>query len=371
MAGQVAGSTRFSRRPSAALASTSSSTPTAAASPTDRGRDPHLDALITRALSSCIHGALPSPPVSVHGGLCTLSNSDPDAGGADRLSGLPDALLHNIVSRLPVKDGARTAVLSRRWLPVWRAAPLVLYDAHLLPGGAKDEIPGHVKRADSDAVVAAVSRILDAHCGSFRCAYLTCSNMDGDRGRIARWLQLLAVKGVEELFLINRPPLQLDKNLPATLLSMASLTRLYLCFLRFPITAGLPRGAAFPRLRELGLCSVAMEGNGDMEFILARSPVLETLCFEGHMLPTLRLRIVSRSLRCVQIHYSKVKSIAVVDAPCLERLIVMNTPLKPVATCTVKIGNAPSLELFGYFDPVSNVLHVSDAEIKVLAFLLF
>ncbi|XP_034604610.1 F-box/LRR-repeat protein 13 [Setaria viridis] len=376
MAGQAAG-TRTSRRSSAGRCppstAASSSTPTAAAStssaaspasisgPTDRARDPHLDALISSALST-IHRALPSPSVSVGGRLCALPDA-PDGGGPDRLSCLPDALLRDIISRLPVKDAVRTAALSHRWRPVWLSAPLVLYDAHLLPAPT-DDIPSRVKRADSDAAAAAVSVILAAHGGPLRSAYLACGNMDGDRARVARWLQLLAVKGVEELLLINRPPLQIDKHLPATLFSMAALTRLYLCFLRFPATAGLPRGAAFPRLRELGLCSVAMEGHADMDFILARSPELENLCFEGHMFPPLGLRLAGRSLRCVQIHYSKVKSIAVVDAPRLARLIVMNSPLKAGGSCTIKIGNAPSLHLFGYFDPVSHVLQVGSTDIK-------
>jgi hypothetical protein len=48
--------------------------------------------------------------------------------GADCLSRLPDSLLRNIVSRLPIKDAAHTAVLSHRWSLIWRAAPLLTLD---------------------------------------------------------------------------------------------------------------------------------------------------------------------------------------------------------------------------------------------------
>ena len=89
-----------------------------------------MEALFGRVLSYIYH-ALPDPPVTAYGDLCILF--DADGGGVDRLSLLPDSLLANIVGRLPVKDAARTAVLSRRWAPVWRAAPLVLLDTHLLP----------------------------------------------------------------------------------------------------------------------------------------------------------------------------------------------------------------------------------------------
>ncbi|KAL6650395.1 hypothetical protein ACP70R_009320 [Stipagrostis hirtigluma subsp. patula] len=319
-----------------------------------------MEALFGRVLSRILH-ALPHLPVSVDGDLCILF--DADGGGVDRLSRLPDALLGNIVARLPVKDAARTAVLSRRWRPVWRSAPLVLADAHLLPA-AGDEIPKHVQDSVSSAVAAAVSRILAAHQGPIRCVHLSCCYMDHHRTKVARWLQNLAANGVQELFLINRPcPNSLEmlaKHMPSTIFSMAALTRLYLAFWRFPDTAALPRGAAFPCLRELGLCFVAIESS-DMDFVLARSPVLETLCFESHAIFPLRLRLVSQSLRCVLIHSSKLDSITVVDAPRLERLLVKHNMN---SRAEIKIGHAPALHLFGSFELGNDVLQVGNTIIK-------
>uniref|UniRef100_A0A453AHS2 F-box/LRR-repeat protein 15/At3g58940/PEG3-like LRR domain-containing protein n=1 Tax=Aegilops tauschii subsp. strangulata TaxID=200361 RepID=A0A453AHS2_AEGTS len=143
--------------------------------------------------------------------------------------------------------------------------------------------------------------------------------MNAHRAELARWLQLLAAKGVQDLALVNCPWPR-DVPLLATLFAVTTLTRLYLGMWKLPGTAAL-RSASFPHLRELGLGSFEME-QGVVDSLVARSPALEMLNILG--CKGLRLRLVSQSLRCMQISCSRMEDVAVVKAPCLalERLIL-------------------------------------------------
>ena len=55
--------------------------------------------------------------------------------GLDFISNLLDDMLRVIISLLPIKYGARTAALSRRWRPLWLLTPVDLLDAHELCHG--------------------------------------------------------------------------------------------------------------------------------------------------------------------------------------------------------------------------------------------
>ncbi|CAL4997610.1 unnamed protein product [Urochloa decumbens] len=318
---------------------------------------PAFDVRDTEHLVSYVSSCLPDPPVSNTARFSARRGGAPGGApdGADRISGLSDGLLRDIVSRLPFKDAARTAVLATRWRRVWLQAPLAVADAHLL-----DHWPP--TPADAPAITAAVSAALAAHPGPFRCAHLVSTRMDAHQPQLRRWLRLLAAKGVQELVLINRPgPRQVP--LPDTLFRSATLTCLYIGFWKLPDAAQL-QGASFPNLRELGICSVAVK-DGDIDSLVARSPLLEILnIIQGNVKV---LRLVGRSLRCVQICASVVESIAVVNAPCLERLVLWDVrgshdPASGLRT-RIKIGTAPKLNLLGYLDPAHHLLEIGGTTI--------
>ncbi|RLN04544.1 hypothetical protein C2845_PM13G06890 [Panicum miliaceum] len=255
-------------------------------------------------LLSYIRGCAPEPPVSTTARLAARRASAAAPDGVDRISGLSDALLRDIVSRLPCKDAARTAVLAARWRGVWLAAPLAVVDAHLLgrrsprtrgPSAAPTSCPASWTRASPTSSAGSAS-------SPPRASRSSSSSTDPARGSL--------------------------------------------------------QGASFPNLRELGVCSVIVE-DGDIDSLVARSPVLEILNLQGSMKG---LRLVSRSLRCVQICTSVVESIAVVNTPCFDRLILWEVrgSLNPASglRTRIKIGIAPKLRILGYLDPSQHLLQI-------------
>ncbi|XP_002446127.2 uncharacterized protein LOC8067738 [Sorghum bicolor] len=180
--------------------------------------------------------------------------------------------------------------------------------------------------------------------------------------------QTFVAKGVQELILVNRP-WPLDVPLPAALLGVATLTRLYLGLWKFPDTSALRQSksgadAVFPHLRELVLCSVVVESS-DMNFLLAGSPVLENFGIVGiREKAMMRLRLVGQHLKCAQILMSAMSSVAVVDTPSLERLILWESKACDNSCIRLKIGKATKLRILGYLSPGIHTLEIRNTVIN-------
>ncbi|GJM99898.1 hypothetical protein PR202_ga17037 [Eleusine coracana subsp. coracana] len=310
-----------------------------------------------------MYDAIPDPPVSPAAPLASAAALRAPADGVDRISRLPDQILRNVVSRLSAKDAACTAALASRWRSIWRSAPLAFVDAHVLPARVTAEhvVPGG-EDASSKAVVAAASGALAKHPGPVRCFHLTRGHMASHQAEAARCLELLAAKGVQELVFFNRPWPH-DFPLPVAIFSCVSVTRLHLGVWRLPDTAALPRYARFPHLREVVLSLILM-GDRDLAFFVEKSPVLENLTIIASQTPV-RLRLVSRSLRCVQLGIFALAEVSVVDAPRLERLFFWMSMLHDDKS-RIKIGHAPNLRMLGHWQPGNIDLEIGSTVIKVL-----
>ncbi|RLN23361.1 FBD-associated F-box protein [Panicum miliaceum] len=101
----------------------------------------------------------------------------------------------------------------------------------------------------------------------------------------------------------------------------------------------------------------------DLNFLLARSPVLQTLVVYSSQ-KYVNIRIISRSLRCVQLCMCIVHDVSVVDAQRLERLFLWEATSDEKVCTRVKFGHAPKLRFVGYLMPGVHVLEVGNTIIK-------
>ncbi|CAO2176846.1 unnamed protein product [Urochloa humidicola] len=293
-----------------------------------------MDEALAAALSY-----LPPPAVSSSTSLSFLfPAASPDAEEEDRIGRLPDAILRNIVSRLPTKDAARTAVLSSRWRDLWTSTPLVLDD------GAGGLVP------------AAAAAALASHPGPVRSARLASSE---DPEVVASVFASLAAKDIEDHLVVVNGSWPVEWRVPSDVLGCAALGRLWIGLSQFPGTSS--AAPALLSLQELGVVHSTVQDR-DLHALIPRCPVLETLAFALTQDYPRYVHIWSASLLCVVIWKSMIREVHLDDAPNVDRLLV--EPIADAAT-HIKIIKAPKLKILGYFDVGLHQLKIGNTVIKI------
>ncbi|CAN6180937.1 unnamed protein product [Urochloa humidicola] len=281
----------------------------------------------------------------------------------DRISGLPDAVLGEIVSLLPTMDGARTQILSSRWRHIWRSAPLNLDLVDLFE--EKYSMCQFVPAGE-------ISHILSAHQGPGRrfCTELQYLDLRGRRPAavLDGWLRSPALDNLQELefhygyrFPQGFSPLPPPPRLPAASVGRLSSTLRVASFAgcRFSKKAG---ALQLPVLKQLSIVHAAIS-ESSLEALLAGCPVLQSLLL-SYNTGYFRVRIVSRTLISIGVFPAspkwpdqRLQHLILEDAPCLERLLVFPC----LRTGYVKIMDisviwAPKLDILGPLsDDISRV----------------
>ncbi|KAL6611276.1 hypothetical protein ACP70R_039204 [Stipagrostis hirtigluma subsp. patula] len=265
----------------------------------------------------------------------------PAAGedGVDRISGLPDAVLGDIVSLLPTKEAARTQTLASRWRHVWRAAPLNLDHGDLNLGDG--------------ALAAAVSRILAAHPGPGRRFCIPPHLLHDRPTAVDAWLRSSALDNLQELdFWEDRPYWRQRREFPpspppASTFRFSATLRVA-TFRKCHLLDSSVEALHFPQLKQLALEYVEIS-EGSLHTMISCCPALECLLLKSFGF--CRIQISSNSLRSIGVGIMvdgkkpRLREVVIVDAPCLERLLYLQERMK----INVSIISAPKLETLGCF----------------------
>ncbi|KAL6627628.1 hypothetical protein ACP70R_031354 [Stipagrostis hirtigluma subsp. patula] len=266
------------------------------------------------------------------------------ADGEDRIIQLDDALLSNIVARLPINDAVRAAAVSGRWRRVLASAPLALNDADLLPDRPDDDRDRGPQRRRPPPR----RRLLRPGRAPGPLQRRPPHRQLRPRGepRRRRGPAPLAPRPRREGRRRPRAPQpELDRRRP-------------------------PRRT--PRLRQVGLRYTDIAGV-DLDRLLQYSPMLEKLALVGSENAP-RVLVRSLSLRCALFWMSVTHRLHVILAPRLERLILCSTGLGDDGRARlgddfharVDIADAPRLEVLGYLDPRIHELELAhDTVIQV------
>ena len=134
----------------------------------------------------------------------------------DRISFLPESILHDILSRLPEKDATRTSVLSMVWRQTWSTFPTLSFCDTQIIGRFPKRMETQKRKIFVDYVKKALLRFCDRGLAikefklelSASCFNLRCMFQDFDL-----WLKLASESGVQVLEL-SLPEMDQGRSVP-------------------------------------------------------------------------------------------------------------------------------------------------------------
>lgn len=183
----------------------------------------------------------------------------------DRISNLPWDVLDTILVRLPLRDAARTSILSSKWRYKWTNLSQFILDDKCIPSSISDKASRWIE------IRKIIDQVQSNHNGpieKFKLAAYCCPNYSD----LDQWIRFLTEKGIKELIIQEFSVIKHFK-LPDSVFCGPKLSHLelYGCILRLPSSF-----KGFDCLKILQLNHVFIISD-TLEHLIRNCPVLEKL----------------------------------------------------------------------------------------------
>ncbi|KAI3864484.1 hypothetical protein MKX03_003305, partial [Papaver bracteatum] len=212
---------------------------------------------------------------------------DEGAGGEDRISRLPEPIIHHILTLLPTKCAVSTTILSKGWNNLWISVPVLDFREWKSPDTRETQ-------SSTNSFMDFVDRVLSfRNMLEIKKFCLTCDGGYFDDQRIKAWITTAIKCKVEEL-IVNRNAIENVDIIPVDLYTCESLTLLDID-LYVGQHLNLPQLISFPRLKILQLSEISVFRQPNIQQLFSNCPVLEELCLKYCLLN--HLNIISSTLK--------------------------------------------------------------------------
>ncbi|XP_008795787.2 F-box/LRR-repeat protein At4g14103 isoform X1 [Phoenix dactylifera] len=185
-------------------------------------------------------------------------------GGIDRISELPDSILHHILSLRTTKDAGRTSVLSKRWRYLWVSVPTLYFNQEQFPVNFQEHVDTVLLLRQDESNILQYRLVISDHM---------------DHAVLRRWLQYATKRNVHELDFELLATCEFDCcwTVPHCLLTCQSLQKLKLALPRWQLVLG--DSVDLSRLTTMHLKGVISSSNS-LSRLVSSCPLLEELCLE-------------------------------------------------------------------------------------------
>ncbi|XP_022771902.1 F-box/FBD/LRR-repeat protein At1g13570-like isoform X1 [Durio zibethinus] len=231
---------------------------------------------------------------------------------SDRISNLPWDVLNSILMHLPLRDAARTSLLSRTWKYKWTNLSQFVIDDKCFPNSLPDKARwGEVRRI--------FNHVRSNHSGPIE-KFKLAAYCYPDHSDLDEWIIFLTFNGIKELILQDFSVIRRFK-LPPCLFSCPQLICLELhgCIFKLPTTFG-----GFNCLKSLTLTQVSIISE-TLERLIHSCPILErlTLLNIDHLAI---LRIHNQNLKYLKVD-SEFEDISLESCPLLASVDIHMIPM--------------------------------------------